>query len=335
MDRVLHAMSVFTHVARTGSFTAAADAMGMTVASCSALIRKLELHLSVTLLQRSTRSMRLTAEGSLYYAHCLRMLHEIEDMRELMRGAGKVARGPLSVDIDPEVAPHILPWLGEFHAQYSEVDLRIDIGGRPEGLIDNGVDCAIVVGNLADSSMRGRRIGSFQTMTVASPAYLAHRGTPHDIEALRDHDIIHYCPRRFGPPRQPRFVVGGTEVGMKLPERICIGDAEAVIDYSARGLGIAQVCREMSASRRRTGSLVEILHEHRPPALPITALYSDHRHTPMSVRTFIDWASARMQRVGVVHHLPTQQEVDINRRLVSSQQPTVVAAGDARPNHAA
>jgi LysR family transcriptional regulator for bpeEF and oprC len=192
MDRVLHAMSVFTHVARTGSFTAA---------------------------------------------------------------------------------------LVECHAEYSGVDLRIDLGGRPEGLIDNGVDGAIVVGKLADSSLRSRRIGSFQ--------------------------------------------------------RICIGDVEAVIYYSARGFGIAQVCGYMSASARRMGSLVEILYKHRPPPLPVTALYFDHRHAPMSVRTFIDWVSARMQGVGAVHPMSTMREAGINRSLVSSWHPAAAAIGDVSPIHAA
>jgi LysR family transcriptional regulator for bpeEF and oprC len=247
MDRILHAMSVFTHVARTGSFTAA---------------------------------------------------------------------------------------LVECHAEYSEVDLRLDIGGRPEGMIDNGVDCAIVVGKLADSSLRSRRIGSFQTLTVASLGYLARRDVSQDIEALRGHDIIHYSSRRFGPSRQPRFPVDGSEVRRKPPERICIGDAEAVIRYSARGFGIAQVCRDMSASRRRVGSLIEILYEHRSRPLPVTARYSDHRHTPMSVRTFIDWVSARRQGVGVVHPLPTLQQAEIDRRPVSSSQPTAAAIGDVSPIHA-
>ncbi|MFM0477024.1 LysR family transcriptional regulator [Paraburkholderia strydomiana] len=334
MDRVLHAMSVFTHLARTGSFTAAAGAMGMSVASCSAIIRKLEFHLNVTLLQRSTRSMSLTAEGSLYYAHCLRMLSEIDDMQKLLRGAGKVARGPLSVDIDPEVAPHILPSLVGFHAHYPEVDLRIDIGGRAEGLIENGVDCAVVVGNLADSSLRSRRIASLQAITVASPEYLARRGVPRDIEALRDHDIIHYRPRRFGAARQPRFSAGGSEVEIKLPERICIGDADAVIHYAAKGLGIAQVCRDMSASRRRIGSLVEILQEHRPPPLPITTLYSDRRHAPMSVRAFIDWVSALMQCIGAVQHSPASDDAEISRRLAPFQQPTAAALAHVSPRHA-
>jgi LysR family transcriptional regulator, regulator for bpeEF and oprC len=324
MDRVLHAMSVFTHVVRLGSFTAAADALGVTAASTSTLVRQLEARLNVTLLQRSTRSMRLTTEGDQYYEHCLRILGEIADMEHSLGDAGKIARGKLSVDVDQEVAPLLLPLVAEFRVRYPEVDLQIGIGGDSDGLIGNGVDCAIVVGNLSDSSLRSRRIGTYHSITVASPRYLRKMGVPHNIDALRNHDFIHFIPKRFGMARHPRFSTEHNEITLRIPERISVNDASAVINYATSGLGLAQVCRSMSASEVRCGGLVEVLQDFRPRPLPIAVLYSDRRHMPMSVRAFIDWVSSKLSDGSI-----GSSEVTGAKTTIST--PTAVLAGRTVP----
>ena len=298
MDRILQAMSIFTHIARVGSFTAAAEIAGMSAGSASTLVRQLEAHLGVTLMQRSTRCIRLTAEGSQYFEHCERILSEICEMKEQLSGTGKIARGHLTVDVDQEVAHAILPFVPEFKAAFPEVALRINVGGDPDGLIANGVDCAVVVGQLADSSLSRRRVGSFHALTVASPSYLARHGIPRDPEGLRDHEIIHYTPRRFGPTREFRYMVGGEEVRLKFPERISVNDAGSAIRYAVGGVGVVQVCERMVSEEISAGRLVSILEENSPPPQPISVLYSDRKHVPMSVRAFLDWIQEQLQRQG-------------------------------------
>lgn len=295
MDRTLHAMSVFSHVARVGSFTGAAEALGISAASVSTLVRQLEEHLGVTLLQRSTRFVRTTAEGEQYQEHCLQILGEIEDMKQQLSGAGKVARGRLCVDLDPEVAHSVLPLLPSFRASYPDVGLRVEVGGDAEGLIANGVDCAVVVGPLADSSLRSRRVGYFEAVTVASPAYLASRGTPADPDDLQGHDVIHYTPRRFGPARQFRYTVEGMETRLKIAERISVNDARAAARYAAEGLGITQVSRRLVDEELANGTLVSLLDEFNPTPLAISVLYPDRRQVPMSIRAFIDWIQVQLR----------------------------------------
>jgi LysR family transcriptional regulator, regulator for bpeEF and oprC len=299
MDRVLHAMSVFTHVARMGSFTAAADALGVTAASTSTVVRQLEARLSVTLLQRSTRSMRLTTEGTQYYEHCLRVLGEIEDMEQHLKGSGEIARGLISIDVAQDVAHIILPLIVDFRTEYPNVDLRIGVEGDPQGLIDKGIDCAVVVGHLADSSLRSRKIADYRIATVASPKYLRSHGVPNSVEDLRSHTVIHYSPRPLGSVRHLRFSLDGDDIQMKLQERICVSDVQTVVNYAVNGIGIAQVCKTMVAPYLRDGRVVEVLNEFCPVPLPVAVLYSDRRHMPKSVRAFIDWLILQLQLGGV------------------------------------
>ncbi|HDR8964299.1 TPA: LysR family transcriptional regulator [Burkholderia vietnamiensis] len=295
MDRTLHAMSVFSQVARLGSFTAAAEMLGISAASASTLVRRLEEHLGATLLQRSTRCVRLTTEGEQYQEHCQRILGEIELMQQQLSGAGKIARGRLAVDLDQEVAHSVLPFLPVFRANHPEVGLRVDVGGDADGLIANGVDCAVVVGQLADSSLRSRRVGHFHAVTVASPDYLKARGTPVDPDSLHCHDVIHYTPRRFGPVREFRYTVDGAETRLKLAERISVNDVRSAVRYAVEGVGIAQVSERMVAEELAKGTLVSILGEYGPPPLPISVLYPDRRQVPMSIRAFIDWMQTQLR----------------------------------------
>ncbi|MBB3262144.1 LysR family transcriptional regulator for bpeEF and oprC [Paraburkholderia bannensis] len=295
MDRFLHAMSVFVHVARLGSFTSAAEALGVATGSVSTVVRQLESYLDVALLHRSTRAMRVTADGARYYEHCVRVLAEIDDMTQALRSTRHFAQGRLCVDIDQEVACVLLPEISEFSEAYPNVELKIAVGGEPDGLISNGVDCAIVVGNLSDSSFKCRHLGVVRTVTVASPGYLAKRAIPTSPEALRDHDVVHYSPRRFGIPRPLRFAGDRSDVAVKATERICLNDAAAVLHCVLGGAGLAQVSEPIALPHLRSGQLKEVLAHHRPTASPISCVYANQRHVSMALHAFMDWATASLK----------------------------------------
>ncbi|RKT10315.1 LysR family transcriptional regulator [Paraburkholderia sp. RAU2J] len=295
MDRVLHAMSVFTHVVRRGSFTAAAGSLGITAASASTLVRQLEARLDVMLLQRSTRSMSLTAEGSQYYKHCVAILSEMREMEEHLSGASRLVRGRLSVEVDQEAGSVLLPTLVEFRSLHTQLDLRIEVGGEGERLIDQGIDCAIVIGHLRDSSLQCKRVGSYQAVTVASPAYLRKNGVPRQVANLHDHEFVHYAPRRSGGARHPRFNGEAGTQTLRLAERTVVGDVHTVVNYATRGLGLAQVGLPLVSRLIEAGELVELLAYARPAALPIVAIYPQRRHVPMSLRAFIEWATSRFE----------------------------------------
>ncbi|NUY01447.1 LysR family transcriptional regulator [Paraburkholderia youngii] len=338
MDRFLHAMSVFAYVARLGTFTAAADALGVATGSVSTTIRQLESYLNVTLLQRSTRAMRLTAEGAQYYEHCIGVLGEIEAMTQTMRNTENVARGRLCVDIDREVASVLLPSISEFRTAYPDVQLKIAIGGDADGLIDNGVDCAVVVGNLSDSSLKSRHLGVFQSVTVASRDYLSRHGIPSEPESLQEHVVVHYIPKRFGNARHLRFRAEGEDVVVKMPERVCVNDAAAVLQCVIDGTGVAQVCYLMALPHLRSGRLKEVLAHRRPSPLPISGVYANHRRAPMAQRAFMDWAADKLEahrRRSETIHVPLISEAPLRAcHIVPTECPTylsafVVAVGEA------
>ncbi|WP_322068197.1 LysR family transcriptional regulator [Paraburkholderia bannensis] len=307
MDRFLHAMSVFVNVARLGSFTSAADALGIATGSVSTVIRQLESYLNVALLHRSTRAMRVTAEGAKYYEHCVRVLAEIEDMTLALRSTRDVAQGHLCVDIDQEVACALLPRISEFSAAYPDFELKIAVGGEPDGLISNGVDCAIVVGELSDSSFKCRHLGVLRTITVASPTYLAKHSIPSSPQALKDHFIVHYSPRRFGNPRHLRFASDRSDVTVKTPERLCLNDVTAVLQCALSGVGLAQLCELIALPHLHAGRLDEVLAHHRPMASPISCVYANQRHVSMAQHAFMDWAAeslksqAHRRNMGLTH----------------------------------
>lgn len=317
MEITLQAMSIFTYIVRVGSFTAAAKLLGISAGTASRLVRNLENHLGVTLLQRSTRCVRLTTEGAQYFEHCERVLGEIEEVKAHLAGARDVARGRLSVDIDQEIAHTVLPLIPEFRLTFPEVELRLEIGGDPGGLVEHGIDCAIAVGPLPDSSLRGRRIGDFNAVTVASPAYLSRRGVPHELGDLDRHDIIHYPPRRFGPVRDFRYCVDGGEVSLKFPERISVSDARSAVQYAVEGIGIAQVCGRMVVNEIANGRLVSLLAENRPTSLQIFALYVDQRYIPRSIRAFIDWLEIQLRWRNANVIAPSMMEIGKSRALPS------------------
>lgn len=295
VDRVLHAMTVFTHVVRLGSFTAAAESLGITAPSASTLVRQLEARLGVMLLQRSTRSMSLTDEGKQYLDHCLNILCEIREMEEHLSGASRAVRGRLSVEIDHEAGVDLLSSFADFRRLHPELELRIELGGAGERLIEHGVDCAVVIGHLPDSSLQCRRVGTYRAVTVASPAYLQQNGVPRDIGALHTHEFVHHAPKPFGAARQPRFEGAAGTQPLKLRERTLASDVHLVVDYAVRGLGIAQVGLPLVAEKIEAGDLIEVLADVRPAPLPIVAVYPQRRHMPMSLRAFVEWVAHRLE----------------------------------------
>ncbi|WP_321789936.1 MULTISPECIES: LysR family transcriptional regulator [Paraburkholderia] len=327
MDRFLHAMSVFVHVARLGSFTSAAEALGVATGSVSTVVRQLESHLDVALLHRSTRALRVTAEGARYYEHCVRVLAEIDDMTQELRSTRHVAQGRLCVDIDQEVACVLLPKITEFSAAYPNVDLKIAVGGDPDGLISNGVDCAIVVGSLSDSSFKCRHVGVMRTITVASPAYLARRAIPNSPEALVDHDVVRYSPRRFGNPKPLRFAGDRSDVTVKASDRLCLNDAAAVLQCVLSGAGLAQISEPIALPHLRAGQLEEVLVHHRPMASPISCVYANQRHVSMALHAFMDWTAASLKAPAHRHNTaPPDSSLDKPQRpmchIASADQPT-------------
>ena len=184
MDQLL-ALKVFVRIAETGAFSRAADSMNIPRPTVTKLVQDLEQHLGVRLLQRTTRQVSVTADGSAYYERAKRLIAELEDMDQLASGARTQLRGRLRVDVGSVLANRILiPALPQFRQQYPELQLELGVSDRPIDLIGDGVDCVIRGGDLPDSTLVARHLADLDWVTCASKDYLAAHGQPQHPEDL-------------------------------------------------------------------------------------------------------------------------------------------------------
>ncbi|NHV31122.1 LysR family transcriptional regulator [Burkholderia sp. D-99] len=289
MDIVL-AMRVFARVVETKSFTRAADTMDLTRGRVTVIVQGLEAHLKARLLQRTTRSLNLTADGAAYYERCVRVLADLDDIEHSFLGKERSPRGRLRVDMPGAFGRVIvMPALSDFHARYPDIDLMLGLGDKPLDLVQEGIDCVVRIGTLQDSSLVARRVGVYQGVTVASPDYLARSGTPRTLEALDDHRTVNYYWGRTGRIMPLTFDVDGKVVEVKMRGAIAVNDAEAYLSGALKGLGIVQGARFLALPHLESGALVELLPQWKPPPLPVSAVYPHNRHLSATVRAFVDW----------------------------------------------
>lgn len=303
MDR-LQAMQVFTRVVEANSFSRAADNLGMPRTSVTTIIQNLEAHLGTRLLQRTTRRLNLTPDGAAYYERCLRILADIEETESSFRESSQRVRGKLRVDMPGSLGKLVvLPALCEFHDRYPEIELMVGMGDKPVDLIQEGVDCVLRVGTLQDSSLVARRVGLFQSVTCASPTYLERMGMPHTLEDLQRHTAVHYFSSRTGRVMDEQFLVDGKEVDVQMQGSVAVNDAEAYLQLGLSGFGTVQLARFMALPYLQSGQLVEILHQWKPPPMPISAVYSHNRHLSPKVRVFVDFIAELFERCPLLQGL--------------------------------
>lgn len=289
MDR-FQAMKVFTRVVETGSFSRAADALNMPRPSVSVIVQNLEAHLKVRLLHRTTRRLNLTADGAAYYENCIRILADVEATESALTDAIRGPRGKLRVDVPGSVGRSLLlPKLFEFHDRYPDIELMLGFSDRPVDLIQEGVDCVIRVGELRDSTLVARRVGVYDSVTVASPAYLKKHGMPRTIEDLASHTAVNYFWSRNGRLMDLSFDVDGETVQVRMNGNISVNDADAYLAGALKGAGIIQPMRMLAEPYLASGELVELLPQWKPLSMPISAVYPHNRHLSPQVRAFVEW----------------------------------------------
>jgi len=290
MDR-FQAMKVFTRVAEVGSFSRAADMLEIPKASATIIIQQLEAYLDIRLLQRTTRRLSLTPDGAAYYEHCVRLLSDLDAMESSFHVNVRQPRGKLRLDI-PAVLGRVLimPALFEFQKRYPEIELMVGMSDKPIDLIQESVDCVIRVGELQDSSLVARRLGDHHMVTVASPEYLEQYGVPQTIDDLQHHTAINYFWGRTGRIREMTFIVEGRTIAVKMQGKMSVNDTDVYVDGCLRGVGLAQAPLYLAAPHLRSGALIEVLPQHKPTSLPLSAVYPHNRHLSPTLRVFVDWA---------------------------------------------
>lgn len=294
MDR-LEAMSIVLRTVEKGSLTGAAKALNMPLPTLSRKVSELEAYLGTKLLQRSTRKLTLTDAGQEYVAAVKRIMEEIEEVERAASSEYTTPRGELVL-----TAPllfgqmYMLPIVTDFLATYPDINVRLLLSDRNLHLYEDHVDMAVRLGELPDSSMIATRVGSMDTVVVASPDLLAAHGTPKHPRDLKTLPCVVFA----GPSsaiwsfRDPG---GKREFGVDILPRLSVTAAEAAVQAALRRTGVTRVYRYHCASELRSGKLVQILRDFDVPAIPVHLVHAARGQLPLKMRVFLDFAADRLR----------------------------------------
>ena len=280
---------IFTQVVRSGSFTAAARELGIQKSSASRKVAELEERLGVRLLQRTTRSLRLTDEGRIYYEHCQRALAELEEAELALSGMRAEPRGLLRV-----TAPLSFGFIGArvaaFLQAHAEVRVELVCTDRVVDLVEEGFDVAIRAGRLPDTSLIARRVGSLPRHLYASPVYLRGKRAPRQPEDLEGHACLAFG---VGATRW-RLVSAERKVDFDPGGRLVVNDYELLREATIAGAGIALLPEPACVQAASEGRLVRVLPAWTAAETPIQALYPSTRHLAPKVKAFVEFLQAEM-----------------------------------------
>ncbi|GAA4777420.1 LysR family transcriptional regulator [Novosphingobium ginsenosidimutans] len=294
MDR-LSAYGMFVQVARSGSFTGAARQLGQPPQAITRGIAALEAHLGVRLFQRSTRAVSLTTEGAGLLPRIERLLGDLAESERAATGMLAEPRGELAITAPVAFGQlHVVPVVGELLALHPELDVRLMLIDRNVRLIEEGIDLAVRIGALEDSTLRARRIGTVREVIVASPAYLARQGVPGSPADLAGHDLIASTgPRGAG---EWRMIGPSGQTGAR--RRLRVNSVAAAIEAAEAGVGLANFLSYQVANALAAGRLVEVLRTEPIEPIPVNLVFDPARAASAGTRAFIEAMVRRAARGG-------------------------------------
>ncbi len=282
------------------SFAAAAAQLGMTPSGVSRAVSRLEEQIGVRLLFRSTRALRLTDDGESFYLRCKDIMADLGEAVEALNYARTKPSGKLRVAVNVSVGrAALIPNLADFEAKYPDVRLELSMSDRNIGLIEEGIDCAIRMGELEDSNLIARKLGYFSNVLCAAPAYLERHGTPTTIDELKQHRCINYVYPTSGRPYQWQFDTADGKRALDVDAHLLINDGESVIQAAMAGLGIIQVPHWLAASAIGYGKLKVIMEDTISTGSPVWIVYPQKKHLSARVQAFIEWVHELFQRTNV------------------------------------
>jgi DNA-binding transcriptional LysR family regulator len=283
MDRI-DAMQAFVAVADLQGFAPAARKLGLSPSGVTRSIAALEERLGARLLQRTTRKVALTDVGMRYLERARRILADIEEAESSAEGERTRPSGRLVVSAPIGFGRlHVSPVMSKYLARYAEVSGELRLSDRVINLVEDGVDLAVRIGHLPDSTLVARHVGEMRRMVVASNAYLKRRGEPKTPEAITSHDTI-----QFGAAPDWRFVDDGREIRLAPTPRLSTNSFDAAIQYAEQGGGLTRVMAYQAEQSLKRGRLKIVLAKFEQPALPIHIVYPTSRLLSAKVRAFID-----------------------------------------------
>lgn len=297
MDR-LDELAIFVAIVEAGSLVSAARRLRRSPPAVTRALSSLEDRIGLRLVDRTTRRLAPTEAGSTLAERARAWLADYEQM--LAGAAQAPIRGVLRITAPVQFGRrHVAPIVSAFLNEYPDIRVELSLNDRSLDLIEEGLDLAVRIGPLADSSLVARQVGSVRRVVVASPAYLARRGVPQTPADLATHDTIFGVARssarewRFGPPRRGPVV--------RLSPRLLVDDVEAQLQAAQAGRGIARVLSYQVSDELAAGSLVRLLQDFEPEALPVQLVTVSRSHMAPKVRAFLDWAAKIFHDVDVIH----------------------------------
>ena len=292
MDR-LQTMTVFVAVAEEAGFAPAARRLKMSPPSITRAVSDLELHLGARLLHRTTRSVKLTEAGQRYIADCRRILSDVEEADRHAGGIHAAPSGLVSVTSSPTFGRiAVMPVLLDLLDRYPDISVSTLLVDRVVHLIEEGIDVAVRLAELPDSSLMAVRVGSVRRVLCASPDYLAAHGRPQLPSDLAEHEIINFL--NITHAGEWAFYEDGEPLSLKLGSRLLTNNADVAMSGAIAGRGITRVLSYMIIPHVKSGALEIVLEDFEPPMVPVHVVHKEPGQTSARVRAAVDH---------LVHHL--------------------------------
>lgn len=286
MDRI-DAMQAFVAVADLQGFAPAARKLGLSPSNVTRMIAALEERLGARLLQRTTRQVALTDAGARYLERARRIIADVEEAESSAEGERTKPGGRLVVSAPVGFGRlHVSPVMSAYLKRYPEVSADLRLSDRVINLVEEGVDLAVRIGHLPDSTLVARHVGEMRRIVVASKEYLGRRGEPKTPAEIVGHDTIQFGAATAAPDW--RFVEDGREIRVATTPRFATNSADAAIQYAEAGGGLTRVLAYQAAESLKARRLQIVLARFEPPAMPIHVVYPTMRLLSAKVRTFID-----------------------------------------------
>ena len=323
------AITSFVRVVEARSFAAAAVQLGMTPSGVSRAVSRLEEQIGVRLLFRSTRALRLTDDGESFYQRCKAILADLGEAVDALNYARTKPSGKLRVAANVSVGrAALIPNLADFEAKYPDIRLELSMSDRSIGLIEEGIDCAIRMGELEDSNLIARKLGYFNNVLCAAPAYLERHGTPVSIDDLKQHRCINYVYPTSGRAYQWQFDTPDGRLALDIDAHLLINDGESVIQAAMAGLGIIQVPHWLAASAIGYGKLKVIMEDTISTGSPVWLVYPQKKHLSARVQAFLEWVHALFERT----NMPACRMLSCAKPLDGAAQAPGISSSKATPS---
>jgi len=279
----------FVAVVDTQSFTQAAKKLKTSVAQISRRVSAMEERLAVKLLIRTTRKISVTEAGQTYYDHCRNLVEGLEAAELAVTQMQSTPKGLIKVTAPVAYGEsYIVPLLHDFLELHPQIDLDVNLTNLTLDLVENGIDVAIRLGRLKDSSLIAKRLASRQLYVCGTSTYLEKYGTPHTLSELTHHNCL------VGSSDHWHFKDNTVEKSVRVSGRIHCNSGVALLDAASRGLGLVQLPDYYVQDALNSGALIEVLSDYRDDKEGIWALYPDNRNLSPKVRLLVDYLAERL-----------------------------------------